>query len=91
MAINPRVKMVSSDKYRIKCPYHMEARYITLHNTANDASANNEIAYMISNDNETSYHFAIDDKELVQSLPLNRNGWHCGDGNGEGNRRSIGI
>ena len=70
----------------------MNAEYITFHNTANDASANNEIKYMINNSSSTSYHFAVDDKEVVQGLPLNRNAWHCGDGaSGTGNRKSIGV
>lgn len=84
--------LVPENKYNIKCPYEMDAEYITVHNTANDATARNEIAYMISNDNEVSFHLAVDDKEAVQGLPLDRNGWHCGDGgNGKGNRKSIGI
>ena len=65
---------------------------VEVHNTYNDASAENEIAYMIRNDNEVSFHFAVDDKEAVQGLPLNRNGWHAGDGSeGTGNRKSIAI
>lgn len=84
-------KLVSSSKYSIKCPYQMTPEYITVHNTANDASAENEIAYMNNNNYETSYHFAVDDIQAVQGLPLNRNGWHAGDGNGTGNRNSIGI
>lgn len=87
-----RQMLVDSSKYSIKCGYSMTAEYITIHNTANDASANNEISYMINNNNSTSYHFAIDDKEVVQGIPLNRNAWHSGDGkNGSGNRKSIGI
>jgi hypothetical protein len=70
----------------------MKPEYITIHCTGNDASAENEIAYMIRNNNEVSYHFAVDDKGAVQGLPLDRNGWHCSDGgNGTGNRKSIGI
>ena len=84
-------KLVSSSKYSIKCPYEMNAEYITVHNTANDASAENEISYMNNNNNEVSYHFAVDDIQAVQGLPLDRNGWHAGDGNGTGNRKSIGI
>ena len=81
--------LVPENKYNIKCPYEMDAEYITVHNTANDATAKNEIAYMIKNNNEVSYHFAVDDKEAVQGLPLDRNGWHAGDGIGTGNRNSI--
>ena len=84
-------KLVSSSKYNIKCPYKMTPEYITVHNTANDASAENEITYMNNNDSEISYHFAVDDIQAVQGLPLDRNGWHAGDGNGTGNRKSIGI
>ena len=92
MGITVRKKLVSKDKYDIKCPYEMEAEFFVVHNTANDASANNEISYMISNDLETSFHYAIDNVEVVQGLPENRNGWHAGDGaEGEGNRKGIGI
>lgn len=83
--------LVSSSKYSIKCPYSMKATRIVVHNTANDASARNEISYMISNNNQVSFHYAIDDIEVVQGLPENRNGWHAGDGNGKGNREGIAI
>ncbi|MEV2441520.1 N-acetylmuramoyl-L-alanine amidase, partial [Paenibacillus larvae] len=33
----------------------------------------------------------VDDKEAVQGIPFDRNAWHCGDGNGTGNRGSIGV
>lgn len=70
----------------------MTPRYIVIHNTANDASAENEIKYMQSNAKETSYHFAVDDKEIIQAVPLDRNAWHAGDGaNGKGNRYGIAI
>lgn len=64
-------------KWGIKCPYSMTPIGITVHNTANDATAMGEIKYMISNDMETSFHYAVDDKEAVQGLPLDRNGWHA--------------
>jgi len=77
----------------------MTPQYITVHNTANDASAANEIKYMITNDNQVSYHVAVDDVEVIQGILFNRNAWHCGDGGGstdpnalkKGNRLSIGI
>ena len=46
---------------------------------------------MIRNNNQTSYHYAVDDIEIVQGLPEDRNGWHAGDGNGKGNRSTIAI
>ena len=90
--VNVRQNLVSSSKYNIKCPYSMEAEFIVVHNTANDASANNEISYMISNNNKVSYHYAVDNVEIVQGIPENRNAWHAGDGgNGQGNRKGIAI
>ncbi|WP_382918056.1 N-acetylmuramoyl-L-alanine amidase, partial [Streptomyces sp. NPDC056639] len=92
MAIKVKKNLVSEAKYPLKCPNAMNAEYITIHNTANDASAAGEISYMIGNTSSTSYHFAVDDKEVIQGLPLNRNAWHTGDGkNGTGNRKSIGV
>ena len=84
--------LVSTEKYNIKCPYSMQPTRIVVHNTANDASARNEISYMITNNNEVSFHYAVDDKEVVQGIPENRNAWHSGDGsNGVGNRQGIAI
>jgi N-acetylmuramoyl-L-alanine amidase len=90
--ITPRQMLCPKSKKSIKFPYNMTPTRIVVHNTANDASANNEISYMNSNNNQVSFHFAIDDKEVVQGLPLNVNGWHAGDGGaGKGNREGIGI
>ena len=90
--ITPRQMLCPASKKSIKFPHAMKATRIVVHNTYNDASANNEISYMNSNDNQVSFHFAIDDKEVVQGLPLDVNGWHAGDGaNGKGNREGIGI
>ena len=84
--------LVPESKYSIKCPYAMVPTRIVVHNTANDAPAKNEIAYMIRNNDETSFHYAIDDKEIVQGLLENRNGWHASDGGqGAGNRKGIAI
>ena len=83
--------LVSSNKYNIKCPYSMNPIGIAIHNTYNNASAKNEISYMKSNNNKVSYHIAVDDKEAIQGLPLNRSAYACGDGNGQGNRKHISI
>ncbi|MEC0731322.1 N-acetylmuramoyl-L-alanine amidase [Bacillus spizizenii] len=92
MAIKVVKNLVSKSKYGLKCPNPMKAEYITIHNTANDASAANEISYMKSNSSSTSFHFAVDDKQVIQGIPTNRNAWHTGDGtNGTGNRKSIGV
>lgn len=84
---------VKQPKYPIKCPYSMSPQWIVVHNTANDASAQNEIKYMINNNNQVSFHFAVDDKEIVQGVSLSKNAWHASDGtkaNG-GNMSGIAI
>ncbi|WP_409264169.1 peptidoglycan recognition protein family protein [Lysinibacillus irui] len=99
MAYTFKQTFLPASKYSIKAPYIMVPQYITVHNTANDAPAANEIDYMIGNNNQVSYHVAVDDKEVIQAIPFNRNAWHCGDGGGstdsnalkKGNRISIGI
>ena len=90
--VSIRQNLVDSSKYNIKCPYTMNAEFIVVHNTANDASANNEIEYMKSNNNKVSFHYAVDDTEIVQGIPENRNAWHAGDGgSGQGNRKGLAI
>lgn len=84
--------LIDSGKYGVKCPYSMSPKGVCIHNTANDASASNEVAYMQSNNNEVSFHIAIDDVEAIQAIPFNRNTWHAGDGgSGQGNRNYISI
>lgn len=84
--------MLNSNKYSLKAPYSMTPKYITIHNTSNSASAQNEITYMKNNNNATSYHVCVDEKYVIQAIPFNRNAFHAGDGaNGTGNRQSIGI
>ena len=74
----------------------MAAATITIHNTGNPSStAQNERNWLtnISNSRTASYHIVIDEKEAIECLPLNENGWHSGDGSGSksGNRTSISI
>lgn len=83
--------LVPTSMYKYKCPYTMIPDTITVHNTWNDATAQNEINYMSSNYNYVSYHYAIDDVAVVQGIPENRNAFHAGDGSGKGNRKSIGV
>lgn len=79
-------------QYAKKCPYDMTPASITVHNTANDASAAQEIRYMTTNDRYVSFHTAIDDVSIIQAIPYTRNAFHAGDGtNGQGNRTSISI
>ncbi|MGJ7922712.1 peptidoglycan recognition protein family protein [Neobacillus sp. LXY-4] len=73
--------------------------YITVHNTANTAvGANAEMhaKYLINQaqtnpESWVSWHFTVDDTQIIQHLPLNESGFHAGDDEGPGNRTSIGI
>lgn len=76
--------------------FFMQPLYITIHDTANPNAtaiahgnylAKNSIAEKLP----VSWHFSVDDINIVQHLPLNESGYHAGDGNGPGNRKSIGI
>ena len=67
-----RQMLVDPSMYYCKCPYPMTPTRIIVHNTYNDAPARNEISYMRSNGNYTSFHVAVDDAEIVQGIPFNR-------------------
>ncbi|WP_434756741.1 N-acetylmuramoyl-L-alanine amidase [Paenibacillus amylolyticus] len=74
----------------------MNATTITIHNTGNEkSSAANERAWLTnpSNARQASFHIVVDEREVVECIPLNENAWHSGDGSGasSGNRTSIGI
>ena len=82
---------------------YMTPKFITIHNTGNPrpgASAKMHANWIKTGKDPTnpaldllaSWHFTVDDREIIQHLPLNENGWHAADGiNGVGNRQSIGI
>lgn len=70
--------LIPASKKSIKSPYAMNAKKMTYHNTDNSMPAKNEISYMRNNNNQTSYHIAVDEIEAIQGLDLNRNGWHSG-------------
>lgn len=77
----------------IGCP-EMYPKYLVIHNTANNASAENEISFMHRNApiNYTSYHYAVDDKVAIQGWREDKVAWHAGDGPyGPGNLYGIGI
>lgn len=77
--------------------YAMSPQYITIHDTGNPnlgSNAKGHAGYIKSDTAArlpVSWHFTVDDTVIIQHLPLNENGWHAGDGNGQGNRASIGI
>lgn len=84
-------RLCPRERYSIKCPYTRVPDRIVVHNTANDAPAVNEVAYMINRGDEVSFHGAVDDKRVVLGLPFDRNAWASGDGRGAGNMLGIHI
>lgn len=68
-------------------------KYITIHETANEASGANAQAHanLQSNGFSASWHWQVDDQEAIQSYPNTVRCWHAGDGASVGNLNSIGI
>lgn len=88
----PIVKQLCPEnKYSIKCPYTRVPRNIVVHNTGNCASADNEVAYMLRNSYEISFHAAVDDIKVIEAIPFGRNAWASGDSTGPGNMYGIHI
>lgn len=67
--------------------------FITIHQTGNTrvgANAINHARYINGGSGET-WHYTVDDKQVVQHFNDRVQCWHSGDGKGAGNTQSIGI
>lgn len=69
---------------------------VTIHNTDNfkaGAGAKNHGTYLQNSGStvQASWHYAVDDKIITQSIPDNEVAWHAGDGYGNGNMTTIAI
>lgn len=70
-----------------------QCKYITIHETGNTnegANALNHAKY-INNDSSDTWHYTVDDTQVIQHFNDSVQCWHCGDGKGDGNLNSIGI
>ena len=70
----------------------MNPQYITIHNTGCDkVPADNFRRAQLdpSQDREVSWHFTVDEKTIIQHLPITEVAWHAGNRNG--NYTSYGI
>ncbi len=69
--------------------------YITIHETANTNKGANAQSHANlqskGNSRLASWHYQVDDKEIIQSFLDNVRCLHAGDGRGKGNMESIGI
>ena len=71
-------------------------RGITVHNTSNWSKGSNALAHanLLRNgwkDKFISWHYVIDKDYAVRCIPENEVAWCAGDGNGDGNRKTINI
>ncbi len=85
----------SESLYEWKCPYAMSPVGVVLHDTANDATAQQEVNYRKQSSLQYEYssiHVFIDDTEAIQMTLLGRNSWHANDGSqGFANRHLISV
>lgn len=67
--------------------------YITIHQTGNTSKGTNAInhARYIENGSTTTWHYTVDEQNIVQHFNDDVQCWHAGDGRGNGNLNSIGI
>lgn len=85
------VKMLSSNKNHFK--NINPCNYITIHQTGNTRKGANALnhAKYINNGSSATWHYTVDDKQVIQHYDDRVQCWHCGDGRGKGNTQSIGI
>lgn len=71
--------------------------FVTIHNTGNTskgAGAKSHASYAKSDgaaNIPVSWHYTVDDNSIYQHIPESESAYHAGDGQGDGNRKSIGI
>ena len=70
-----------------------KCKYITIHETGNKNKGANALnhANYINNGSSATWHYTVDDKQVIQHYEDNVQCWHSGDGRGDGNLNSIGI
>lgn len=91
MELKIRDKWLPESKYSIKSPRITKKTSITIHNTGNSASAENEANYMIRNNNQVSFHAVADKNEVIRVIPFNRVAFHCGNRAGNDSSYSLEI
>lgn len=71
-------------------------RGITVHNTSNWSNGANAMAHanLLRNGwkyRYVSWHYVVDNNYAIRCIPENETAWCAGDGNGDGNRKTINI
>lgn len=78
-------------------PNANKPEYIVIHDTGNrsvGATAEMHFQYFNTGNRNSSAHFFVDDKQILQLIEIKDKSWHCGDGAnkyGIGNGNSISI
>lgn len=89
------MKIIDMTKHNNKNHYNglNPKKYITIHQTGNSKKGSDALAHgkLIANGYRSTWHYTVDDKNIVKHFDENIQCWHCGDGKGKGNTQSIGI
>lgn len=95
ISVDFKTQIIDYNLYK-RVGFTMVPKSITIHNTANgnpDSDAQKH-ADLLANPNArayTSWHFTVDDHQIIQSIPVNEGSWHAGDNQGLGNGASVAI
>lgn len=74
-------KMIIPDNLRSPGKAHSGIEFITIHDTANEnAGARAHANLQYNGYSAASWHFQVDDKEALQSIPITEYAHHAGDG-----------
>lgn len=67
--------------------------FITVHQTGNTSRGSSAQAHanLLKNGHNVTWHYTVDDTNVIQHFNDNVQCWHAGDGRGSGNLKSIGI
>ena len=87
------VKMIASGINKNHYTGINKCLYITIHETGNKNKGADAIAHSnyINGGSSATWHYTVDDNQVVKHYNHNVQCWHCGDGKGNGNLNSIGI
>lgn len=92
MDLKIRDMWLPENKYYYKSPRITPKTSLTVHNTGNSASAEQEARYMINNmDSQTSFHAVADKNEVIRIIPFERVSFHCGKRAGNNSSYSLEI
>lgn len=69
----------------------LEVKGITIHNTGNRLSAEENYNYLKYSGKLNLCHFLVDEKQIIQTIELNEQAYHTGKGYDYGNTNTIAV